>query len=470
MSYKKDLINTIVANGCGTLVSIIVTFFLPKLLSIGEYGYFQLFLLYSGYVGLLHFGWPDGFYIKNGGKYIKDLDNDTLVCELKFFSLSQISLGIAISLIGVIFCNNQDYKILFLVIGMSVPLLNLRTFIQYVFQATSEIKSYAIVTLSEKIIYLVVACVFMLSEKLHFWYYAVAQEIGLAIAISIGVFYLKSFYNDTAFRPNTFKYISSHICAGIKILIAGLSSQLIVGIVRMFIMHKWNVKTFSEISLTISVSNIFLIFINSIAIVLFPILRRMDIDRLDSVYTKLRSGMSIVLFAILPFYYPIKIILLKWLPQYSGGIRYMAILFPICIFECLTAMILMTYMKTYDMENEILLTNVAALVMSVVWSFFSVFIFENVTVTVLGIVIALAFRCYLAENFLRKYISVIKLKNEIEEIAMVFLFIASAWYLSILNGLLLYLVIYAVFIFMRRDTVVKLFKEIYDRRKKFETK
>ena len=46
---------------------------LPKYLSIETYAGLKTFLLYTSYVGILHFGYVDGIYIRYGGKEKEEL-------------------------------------------------------------------------------------------------------------------------------------------------------------------------------------------------------------------------------------------------------------------------------------------------------------------------------------------------------------------------------------------------------------
>ena len=70
----KNLSYSVLANGTNTLVSLILVLFVPKILGVKEYSYWQLYLFYASYVGFFHFGWADGVYLKFGGKKYEDLD------------------------------------------------------------------------------------------------------------------------------------------------------------------------------------------------------------------------------------------------------------------------------------------------------------------------------------------------------------------------------------------------------------
>lgn len=74
---KKLLLNSsyaITSNLLSLLVSTLVILILPKLIGVEEYGYWQLYLFYTSYVGFAHLGWIDGIYLKYGGEEYERLD------------------------------------------------------------------------------------------------------------------------------------------------------------------------------------------------------------------------------------------------------------------------------------------------------------------------------------------------------------------------------------------------------------
>ena len=97
----------------------------------------------------------------------------------------------------------------------------------------------------------------------------------------------------------------------------------------MAIENNWNIETFSQVSLTLSVSNLLMVFIRAIATVLFPVLRRQGTEKrkLQELYTTMRGGLMCVLLGALVLYYPMREVLVSWLPEYEVGLHYMALLF-----------------------------------------------------------------------------------------------------------------------------------------------
>ena len=61
-NFIKDSYWAVGAQAVSLLTSVIVSFILPKYISIADFGYWQYFLLLASYVGVLHFGFGDGLY------------------------------------------------------------------------------------------------------------------------------------------------------------------------------------------------------------------------------------------------------------------------------------------------------------------------------------------------------------------------------------------------------------------------
>ena len=61
---KKNMIISILAQIISLVVSFIMNLILPKYISEFQYAYWQTYLLYVGYVGILHFGLLDGIVLR----------------------------------------------------------------------------------------------------------------------------------------------------------------------------------------------------------------------------------------------------------------------------------------------------------------------------------------------------------------------------------------------------------------------
>ena len=133
-------------------------------------------------------------------------------------------------------------------------------------------------------------------------------------------------------------------------MFANIASMLIIGIVRYGISIGWDITTFGKISLTLNVSNFLMVFISAVSVVLFPLLKHMEWGQLSNLYIRIRNCLSILILGAMIFYYPMKSLLSWWLPKYADSLIYMAVLFPVCLFECKVTLLVNTYLKSMRQE------------------------------------------------------------------------------------------------------------------------
>lgn len=97
-----------------------------------------------------------------------------------------------------------------------------------------------------------------------------------------------------------------------------------------------------------------------------------------------------------------KLILELWLPKFRDSIFYASLLFPMCLFESKTAMLINTYLKALRKERWLCLANIITVGMSFILSVITVYILKNLLLTVLLIPVLFSFRCLILEYPLAK--------------------------------------------------------------------
>lgn len=70
--FYKNIKYSFVAQFLQLSLSVCITLFLPFLLGVEDFGYWQLFIFYTQYAGFLAFGLVDGIYLREGGKNIEN--------------------------------------------------------------------------------------------------------------------------------------------------------------------------------------------------------------------------------------------------------------------------------------------------------------------------------------------------------------------------------------------------------------
>lgn len=459
-SITKNFSYTFVANFLSLVVSTILIIIVPKFIGISSYGYWQLYLFFTTYISYMSLGITDGIYLRFGGSHYKDLPKRLLASQFWFIVFFDLMANFLI--LYLYFINYDDINKLFVVAFTCVTgiLVVPRSLVTFVLQATNRIKEFSIILIIEKSLYFIFTITILLLgiKKFEILIYA---DIGAKLFSTL---YAIIICSDMIFQKlenlkTTMREVWINISVGIKLLVANLSSMLIIGIIRISIEKNWSIDTFGKVSLTLSISNMLMLFINSLAIVIFPVMRRTSKDNLIKLYPMLRLGIMTPLLGVLLFFYPMKFILSMWLPQYSDSLSYMALLFPMCLYESKVLLLVNTYLKTLRRENILLKINLLVVITSFILTGITAFLLKNLIVTILLIVFLLALRCIISELYLSKILEIKVLKDIIIELIITIIFIVSSWNLTLLDAYYIYLFTYICYIILKRKELTKLVQD-----------
>lgn len=454
-TFLKKVLYAVSANLLGLFVSVLTTLVVPKFLgdAVDQYGYFQIYLFYVGYIGFFHLGWCDGIFLRDGGKQWEELDKPLYAGQFWLLSAMQLVVAAVIAACGYIFSPDADYRFICLTIGINVLVYLPRTMLAYYLQTTNRIKEYSSITTVGRAIYGISIIVTILFLSENYKHFIIGDIIGKTVALFISIWWCRDIILKTKLSPlkTTIKEAGINISVGIKLLFANIASMLITGIVQWGIQTKWDVVTYGKISFTLNVSNLLLVFISAVALVLYPTLRRTKQDNLTEIYKILRNVLMIPMLGCLIVYYPVEFILSRWLPQYAESMRYMAILFPMCIYAAKNTLLVNTYLNVCRMEKKTLLINLVGLGVAVVTTLLSVFILQNLTMAMMSIVINQMFRCILGESILSGRMKFSAAKDNILEVALTLLFIGVNWFVGAWVGVGLYLIGYIIYLILKRN-------------------
>lgn len=453
IDFIKNLSYTFVSNILSLIISAVLILVIPKLVGVETYGYYQLYLFYTSYVGVLYFGWCDGIYLRLGGKYYDDLDKPLYSTQFRLLGLIEIIIYVCIFLGALVFINDVNKHFVIGAVCVAAVGMCLRWFITFILQPTARIKEYAIVTISEKILFVILAMLLMAVGYRDHKLILVADVISKYVSLGIGIWYCRDIVFSKAAPVRTvIPEIKENISAGLKLMLASLSSMLIIGVVRFGVENHWDIATFGKVSLTLSLSNMVMKAINAIAVVMYPMLRRTNEDSLPKIYGIMRVLLMGIIFGGIVLYYPAYKILSLWLPQYAASLRYAAILLPMCAYESKMSMLVNTYYKTLRLENLLMKCNMAALGLSVVLTLVSTLVLNSVTAAIISILIVLIFRCVLSEIILSTKMPIKVIKDIAIELIMTVAFIIFNWFFGIW-GMIAYFICYLIYISLKRNDI-----------------
>lgn len=451
LNYRKlagDAFVAFLAQGISMLLSAITSILVPKIMGVESFGYWQLFMFYTSYVGLFHLGINDGVYLEQGGVTRSRINKAVITSEFKFSLIYQFIFAAALALIGFFCFDNRSRAFVITASAFFLLLNNLSNFLGFLFQAMNESKRYSTSILVDRLIFLIPLTVFLLSRCKDFKFYIFAYAFSKTCCLIYCLYEAR----DIVFvkmlpLPEAYRHSIESIRVGIKLTIANISSMLIVGIARAFVDMYWGIADFGQVSFSLSLVTLFLTFVSQASLVLFPALRTIDRDELIHFYSAIKECMSYFFPFAYVLYFPIAWIMKLWLPQYTVAISYLAILMPICVFDTKMDICCTTYMKVLRMERQLLFVNLSCVAISGICCYLVArFVFSINAVLIVAVAVVVG-RSLFSEALVNRHLG-----QKFEPLSLVELFV-SVLFVSLsfapdalfCSGVMLLLMIYGIY-------------------------
>lgn len=449
--FFKNLMTAFLAQVISLMASVSMSFILPKFLGITEYSYWQLFIFYIGYVGFFHFGFNDGIYLRLGGQKFEELDFNMIGTQFKLFISIEFSVCLAIIVVANFSLTNPERRFIWVFTGIYLLLNNLATCLGFIFQAVNKTKVFSISSIIDRIFVLFFIMFLLWRRQTDFKPFIVTYTLSKAISLIYCIWMArKIIFSKLVNIHKTLADMWLNFSIGIKLTIATIMSMFILGIGRIMIDHIWGIEAFGKISLSLSLSHFFLVFIQQVSMVLFPALRRTENVQQKKIYNMIRTYMGLLLPTVFIAYFPINFIVNWWLPQYNESLKYFALLLPLCTFDGKMQMLCNTYLKVLRHEKKLLQFNLYAFIMSLCLTAFSGYVLHSLTCIVVSMVMSIMFRSIIAELFLAKEMEIHILRSLMQEIALVLIFVFSIWFCSEVIAFLITIIAYGMYLFFNR--------------------
>lgn len=428
----------------------------PKLLGVEQFSYWQLFIFYSGYVGFFHLGLPDGIYLRYGGTELDKMDKALLGSQLRIMMAFHIIVG-AVGIIALSFFSIEwDRKYVWILTAIYMVVSNAFWFLGYVFQAANQTKKYSLATIISKAFFTVCILALMFLRPEGFQIYVLLYVVSQALALAYCAYNGKDFvFSKQIPIKRTFSEMYTNMKIGINLTFSNLASSFILGVGRAMIDATQGISSFGIVSLAISLMNFFLQFISQISMVMFPMLRQFEQEKMKKFFVVLRSGISYLLCAILIIYVPVKYVLAMWLPQYELSLEYLSILLPLCIFDGKMQLLYNTYLKVLRKERTLLVINIISLCISTVLCSVGAYLLNNMTAVIIGMVAAIAIRSLITNVYLSRIMNLPNEVNVLWECVLSLVFITTNQIFPMHIAFLVYLIIFLVYCWFTRKTIIE---------------
>lgn len=461
-NFIKDSFWTIGAQGVSLLTSIIVSFILPKFISVEQFGYWQYFLLWTSYVGVMHFGYGDGIYLKLGGQYWSQIDRKEWMPQLQLTFILQLIIGIIIAIASFTLCTNEKYLIIFLWTAAYLIIENTYKIITMAMMATDQIPFVSKTVIIDKLLMSAIVVYLIINQCKEASYVMCAYTLAHFVACIMSIVKSGLFCKlQLPTKLHAIKMIDT--CKiGMILMLANFAAILIMGICRLAVEHYWNIEVFSQLSFSITIASFLLFFISQIGYVLFPVLKRIKEEIQALLLEKADYMMTILPMVFYALFFAMYFFVLAWLPKYENSLRFLAFTAPCICYETRVVLLYNTYFKNLGKIKQLLYINIITVICAIIC--YSIAIFKhNIDMMALGILIAEIIKVFMMQKELYKsYTIPIKNITKIEFINTIG-FVFCYYYHGIYITMIWYAIIMAILmLFFKKETItfVKFIKKI----------
>ena len=311
----------ILANILNLMISIGNGFLLPKYLSIESYAVLKTFLLYTSYIGVLHFGYVDGIYIKYGGKTLGELGAEDIADSKRTLSVFQFGMTLSIVIISFLI---GDFILLFAAI--SILPINMVSFFRLLYQATGEFKEYRhIVNLSSILIFVLnLLFLFIIKTDCSLWY------IGIQVTVTFIVWtYYEGKNRIYGIKEKTslkamWVRLRETIRAGIIVMLGNFMGVWIASIDRWFVKIFYSIAEFAYYSFAVTMLRLINVVVTAFSVTLYNFFCKKPSDEEIAM---LRKSVLVIGGVIIAVIFPLEFIIRTYLLKYIYAISVIKTLF-----------------------------------------------------------------------------------------------------------------------------------------------
>lgn len=460
-SFISNFSIALVSQVISLVLSLIMSLLVPKVLGVEEFGYWQLFIFYSSYTGLFHFGLNDGIYLIHGGETRDEVDKRSIASQ---FQLSVVvQLFIAVLIVIYAFAGGLEEKREFIIVCTAcyMILFCASGYLGNVFQMMNETKLFSLSAIVDRLVFFVPLAFFLIIREQAFEPYVLAFLFARSCSLGYCLWKGKDliFVKPMKLKPTVDEAFQS-IRVGICLMLANLAGTLIIGVARFAIDFTWGIDEFGQISLALSMVNFFMVFFTQLALVLFPALRQTDYNNLKKVFSSARDALGLSLPVVFVLYFPAVILLHLWLPQYDTAMIFFAVLLPICVFDGKMQVVGTTFFNVLRKERQLLAVNAAAVALSFIWSLIGALVFHSAYFVMGSVVVVLAVRSTFSECLISYHLKVKRSGVVLGTLIMSVLFEVFTFSNLGVGAFILSLIAYSAFLFCFRKKIVTLFEHI----------
>jgi O-antigen/teichoic acid export membrane protein len=447
--FVKSTLLVIVSNGVLLLSGLLSGFVIPKLLGVEDYAFFKTFTLYASYVSLFQFGFINGIFLRYGGKDFDQLNQGRFRLYSKCLFIVQLLISALIIVAAFAFFSGQT-RIVVLLLAPYLFSINCMSYFQQISQITRNFKEYSLLLILQSalkiisIILLWIVSIARIQNLVSFSFYGISYVCIFAILLGYYVFaYRRIIFGKSDKFSEAKADLLSLLKEGIPLLLADFVVTLVYECDRQVVDIGFDKPTFAFFSFAYTITGLVTSLLSGISTVLYPTLKRMGEQERSSLFPKSVSLMIIAGFALIISYFPMAIVIEKWLPNYVSSIPVLKVILPGVAISATINIVIQNYYKTENKNILYFIISLAVLILAIGSDLACYFLFHNtISIALASVIVFFLWFVVSSLIFAKKY------KAKITKIYIYTLLCTCVFYVdtflakSEIVGLVIYLVVF----------------------------
>lgn len=351
----RNIIHVAFSQGVALFSGIITGLLLPKVLPLHDYGMLKIFTLYVAYTALLHFGFTDGVLLRFAGSNYEDLNKKEQRTYSRFLIFTQILFGGLLAGAS-FFVQNADYRFILVMLGIDMVALNLTAYYQYLSQATQRFREFSLKNFTFSVAKAALVLILWILEKTVMG--EISYQLYLILLVTLDILMMIWYfiiYRDVIFGERLplkvcKKNITDIFRTGFVMTVAYQVSHLVKMLDRQFVSVLYPSETYAVYAFAYHLITLISTMVASLAIVLFPMLKKTGKESIEKNYNTILSGVCAIIGAALVLYYPLVTFIGWFLPEYVPSVTYLKIVLPNILFTGAISVVMFTFVKILN-EN-----------------------------------------------------------------------------------------------------------------------
>lgn len=362
-AWKPSAIAADIATmGAGTLLAgvfnVCLVFVIPKLVSVEDFGYWRMFALYGGYVGLLHFGFADGALLRWAGRPLQEFHHE-IGPAISYLLYQHVVVFAPICAVAALFMSGPMRLVLIAVVLYAV-IFNITATLQFGLQGARMFRPVAISAIAAPLLFLIL--VVSWASKTHPTYYEVIGLFLLAWCSPL-IFLItrtRPWKTSGAFRGMK-TIVLECLRSGWPIVAANTGVNIIQYADRLAVSWAASIQQFAQYSMAASAMAVPITVIQACSKVFFSHLAGVESDGRKRIYGTSSRMLLIAWAVLLPYYFALEIFIHRFLPKYIPSLQYARVLLLAIPFLANLQILQMSYAYLHGSQRKFLIQTVAVL-------------------------------------------------------------------------------------------------------------